>query len=110
MSRAVALTNKAATLQSRGHWARAAEKFAEAAAAAQALQQPDCLIVANVQATHAQALLAHAKTAGVPEARRVELKRWTFCRRLWRRWSAAWLLARSWLARAGRTRWSGVQP
>ncbi len=78
MSRVVALTNKAATLEQRGHWARAAEKFAEAVTAAQALHQPDCLIVATLQAAHANALLGHAQTAGVPEARGVELYRSAF--------------------------------
>jgi hypothetical protein len=78
VSHVVALTNKATTLESRGHWARAAEKFAEAVAAAQALQQPDCVIVARLQATHANALLGHAYTAGVSEARRVELMRSAF--------------------------------
>jgi hypothetical protein len=78
VSRVVALVNKATTLENRGHWARAAEKFAEAVAAAQALQQPDCLIVAHLQASHANALLGHAQTAGVPEARRVELMRCAF--------------------------------
>jgi hypothetical protein len=74
ISRVVALVNKAATLEQRGHWARAAEKFAEAITAAQALQQPDCLIVAHLQASRADALLGHAQTAGVPEARQVELR------------------------------------
>jgi hypothetical protein len=74
VSRVVALTNKAATLKSRGHHhARAAEKFAVAVAAAQALQQPDCVIVAHLQASHANALLGHANTAGVPETQRMEL-------------------------------------
>jgi hypothetical protein len=78
VSRVVALTNKAVTLQSKAHWAGAAEKCAEAVAAAQALQQPDCVIVAHLQALHANALLGHADTAGVPEARRVELRRSAF--------------------------------
>jgi hypothetical protein len=73
VSRVVALTNKAVTLEQRGHYARAAEIYAEAVFAAQALHQPDCIIVADMQASHANALLGHAKTAGVPEARRVEL-------------------------------------
>jgi hypothetical protein len=73
VSRVVALTNKAVTLKSKAHWARAAEKFAEAVAAAQALHQPDCLIAAHLQASRAEALAGHAKTAGVPEARQVEL-------------------------------------
>jgi hypothetical protein len=73
MSGVVALSNKAATLQRRAHWARAAEIYAEAVTAAQELQQPDCVIMANLQASRANALLGHAGTAGVPEARRVEL-------------------------------------
>jgi hypothetical protein len=76
LSRVVALVNKATTLESRGHWARAAEIYA--VTAAQALQQPDCVIVAHLQALHANALLGHATTAGVPEARRVELLRSAF--------------------------------
>jgi hypothetical protein len=100
VSHVVALTKKAMTLKSRGHWARAAEKLAEAVAAAQALQQPDCVIVAYAQASHANALLGHAETAGVPEARRVELMRSAFLEllpaamaTLQRRMSAGTLLA-----------------
>jgi hypothetical protein len=75
ISRVVALTNKALALTSKGHWARAAEVYAEAVMAAQALQQPDCVIVADLQASQANALLAHAQTDGVPPARCVELQR-----------------------------------
>jgi hypothetical protein len=50
----------------------------EAVTAAQALHQPDCLIVASLQASHANALLAHAQTAGVPEARSMDLMRSAF--------------------------------
>jgi hypothetical protein len=75
VSRVVSLANKAETLTSKGHWARAAEIYAEAVATAQALHQPDCLIVAHLQTSHGEALLMHAKTAGVPEARRTELLR-----------------------------------
>jgi hypothetical protein len=82
VSRVVALTYKADTLASRGHWARAAEIYAEAVAAAQALHQPDCVIVAYLQASQANALLGHAHTAGVPEARRVELMRSAFLQQL----------------------------
>jgi hypothetical protein len=78
VSRVVALTNKAMTLTGKGHFARAAEIYAEAVTAAQALHQPDCVIVAHLQAGHANALLAHANTAGVPETRRVELWRSAF--------------------------------
>jgi hypothetical protein len=78
VSRVVALSNKAATLASKGQYARTAEIHAEAVTAAQALHQPDCLIVAHLQAAHADALLAHANTAGVPAARRAELMRFAF--------------------------------
>jgi hypothetical protein len=82
VSRVVALSNKAVTLTSKGHYARSAEIYAEALAAAQALHQPDCLIVAYVQASHAEALLGHAQTAGVPAARRVELRCCAFLEQL----------------------------
>jgi hypothetical protein len=75
VSRVVALTNKATTLDSRGHFARAAEVYAEAVTAAQALHQPDCVVVAQLQASHANALVGHANMAGVPEARCRELMR-----------------------------------
>jgi hypothetical protein len=78
VSRVVALGNKALALGNRGHYARAAEIYAEAVAAAQALHQPDCLIVAHLQAAHTDALLRHAETAGVPETRHNELKRSAF--------------------------------
>jgi hypothetical protein len=78
VSRVVVLTNKAATLASRGHWARAAEVYAEAVTAAQALQQPDCIVVAYLQASNATTLLGHAQTAGVPEAHRTALYRTAF--------------------------------
>jgi hypothetical protein len=78
VSRVVALSNKAMTLESRGHFARAAEVYAEAVTAAQAVQQQDCVIVAHLQTSHANALLGHANTAGVLEARRVELARSAF--------------------------------
>jgi hypothetical protein len=78
VSRIVALSNKADTLISRGHFARATEIYAEAVGAAQALQQPDCIIMAHLQAAHANALLGHADTAGVPEARCVDLTRSAF--------------------------------
>jgi hypothetical protein len=75
VSRVVALTNKAVTLASRGQYARTAEVYAEAVAAAQALHQPDCVVVAFLQAMRAGTLFMHVKTAGVPEACRVELVR-----------------------------------
>jgi hypothetical protein len=78
VSRVVALANKAVTLECRGHCARAAEVYAEAVTAAQALHQPDCVIVAYLQAARANPLLGHANTAGVPAARHVELMRMAF--------------------------------
>ncbi len=77
VSRVVALTNKAELLVSRGHWARAGDIYAEAVAAAQALHQTDCLIVAYLQAARANALLGHAQTAGA-ETRTKELMRSAF--------------------------------
>jgi hypothetical protein len=55
VSRVVALTNKAVTLTSRGHFVRAAEIYADAVTAAQTLRQPDCLIVTYLQAARADA-------------------------------------------------------
>jgi hypothetical protein len=80
VSHVVALTNKAVTLQTRGHWARAQPRNTRRLSLLhnQALQQPDCVLVAHLQASHADALLGHAQTAGVPEARRVELMRSAF--------------------------------
>jgi hypothetical protein len=76
VSRVVALTNKAVSLEGKGYWARAAEVYAEAAVtAAQTLHQPDCVIVARLQASNAEALFLHAQTAGVTEARQAELTR-----------------------------------
>jgi hypothetical protein len=100
ITRVVALTKKSATLEFRAHWARAAEIQAEAVAAAQALQQPDCVIVAHLQAAHANAVLGHAQTAGVPAARSVELLRYVFrellppaMASLEHRWAAGTLLS-----------------
>jgi hypothetical protein len=55
-----ALTRKAALLSSQGHFARAAEKSAAAVAAAQSLQHPECLIVANLQLDESCWLSLHA--------------------------------------------------
>jgi hypothetical protein len=57
-----ALSHKAALLTRDGHFARAAEKCAAATAAAQALQQPDCLIVAYLQLEETSNLSLHACT------------------------------------------------
>jgi hypothetical protein len=56
-----ALSRKAAVLSRTGHFARAAEKYAAAATAAQSLAQPDCLIVAYLQLEETTALYLHAR-------------------------------------------------
>jgi hypothetical protein len=56
-----ALSRKAEALSRNGHFARAAEKYAAAAAAAQSMQQPDCLIVAHMQLEETTALFSHAR-------------------------------------------------
>jgi hypothetical protein len=63
-----ALSIKANELRGKGHYARAAEKFAASAAAAQALGISDCLITASLQLEEASCLLGHSGTAGVPPA------------------------------------------
>jgi hypothetical protein len=78
VSHVVTLTNRALTSKSKGHFARAAEKYADAVAAAQALHQPDCVVLARLQASHAEAKLLHAETAGVPETERAGLMRCAF--------------------------------
>jgi hypothetical protein len=60
--RALALHDKASALITKGHWARAAENFERAAAAAATLRAhgDDCLLVAFMQAAHASMLVAHS--------------------------------------------------
>ncbi len=60
MASVVALSHKGVLLSQKGHLARAAEKFAAAATAAQSLQQPDCLIVTYLQLQELSVLFAHA--------------------------------------------------
>jgi hypothetical protein len=64
MASVTALSRKAALLSRSGHFARAAEKCAAAVAAAQSLQQPDCLIVTSLQSEEVSMLRAHAVTRG----------------------------------------------
>ena len=59
-----AVADKACSALVAGRVARSAELFGRAVAAAQALRQPDCLVVAFLQCLHARALLA---TASLPE-------------------------------------------
>jgi len=65
LSRVVALTCKAFTLQEKGHYAGALEKSAAAIAAAQELAQEDCLVVAQLQIMHIGSLIGYAQTPGV---------------------------------------------
>jgi hypothetical protein len=60
MASVTALARKATLLTKSGHYARAAEKFAAAAATARSLQQPDCLIEAHMQTAEVSALSSHA--------------------------------------------------
>jgi hypothetical protein len=76
VSAVVALTNKATTLHEKGAYARAAELYARAAAAARALGARDCLVVAALQIMQADCwvlqsfspLLGAAEKAGMSGA------------------------------------------
>jgi hypothetical protein len=59
-----ALTAKATALSNKGRDARAGELYAAAISAAQALAQPDCLIVAYLQVLHASTLISAAHASG----------------------------------------------
>jgi hypothetical protein len=66
---AVNALDKAATdLYAKGHYARAAEKFGVAVAAAQALGHADCLVTATLQLEEADAWISHACAPGVTKA------------------------------------------
>ncbi len=52
-------------LHEKCHYARAANKFSAAVAAAQALDQADCLFTARLQAEEANTWMSHAVTSGV---------------------------------------------
>ena len=60
-----ALENKGYDLEMKGHYARSAEKHGAAVAAARALGDTDSLITACVQLEEVNAVLMHAKAAGV---------------------------------------------
>jgi hypothetical protein len=68
VSAVVALANKAMTLREKGSYARAAELFARAAAAAQALGARDCLVVAALQLMQADCWLQQSKSRLVAPA------------------------------------------
>jgi len=68
-SRALELGGAALALERKGHFARAAAKYAAAVAAAQELAQPDCLVVAMLQLMCVNTLtcVASAPTASPAE-------------------------------------------
>jgi hypothetical protein len=66
MASVIALSRKAVLLSDNGLFARAAEKYATAVAAAQSLAQPDCLIVASLQADEVSMLFAALQCASEP--------------------------------------------
>jgi hypothetical protein len=69
MATVTALSRKSQLLSKSGHFARSAEKYAAAVAAAQLLQQPDSLIVAFLQMEEAGKLSMHVSTcASLAEA------------------------------------------
>jgi hypothetical protein len=67
----VALTHKAQELERKGHFARAVEKWSGAVAAAQVLQQPDCLIVAALQLKQASARQVSTRSEPLPVVKAV---------------------------------------
>jgi hypothetical protein len=62
------LSNKGVTLLRSGHFARAADKFGDALAAARALGEEDCLVVASLELHRAHNLLLHAQSTAAPPA------------------------------------------
>ena len=68
-----ALTTKATTLECKGQSARAAEIYAAVIAAALALGQRDCLVVAMLQVMHANALLNAKPALGTDMASLMDL-------------------------------------
>jgi hypothetical protein len=79
MAPVTALSRKAALLSRNGHFARAAEKYAAAVAAAQSLQQPDCLIVTALQLDEVSMLYAHARLPETPLADTAKAFERIFC-------------------------------
>jgi hypothetical protein len=71
----IGLYDAAQILQSKGRFARAAEKVASAAAAAaQELAAEDCLVVALLRAVQAHALHGHSEAPNLPAAERDEAR------------------------------------
>ncbi len=62
LSRVFELSDKAFELDSKGHYARAVEKYAAALAAAQALSQAHCLVVTQLRLMRCAGLRAYADT------------------------------------------------
>jgi hypothetical protein len=75
VSGVIALTNAAVDAALSNRDARAAELYGRAVVAAQALQQPDCAIVAFLQVYQAQRIALHAEMPGVPPAEAANLWR-----------------------------------
>ena len=82
LSRVIALANKGAELLMKGHWARAAEKYALAVEEAERVfsGSPDCLITAALRHNHVTALMNHATASAVKPADANDvLKKGCFC-------------------------------
>jgi hypothetical protein len=79
ISDVIALTNKATDAETHHRLARCAELFGRAVAAAQALQQPDCAIVACLQMLQGRPLSTYAGLPGVPPAEATNAYRTTYC-------------------------------
>jgi hypothetical protein len=78
VSGVIALTNAAVDAAVSNRAARSAELFGRAVVAAQALQQPDCAILAFLQAQQALRIVIHADMPGVPPAEAANLRRTAF--------------------------------
>ena len=72
------LTTKASTLFSKGQCMRSAETYAAAIAAAKALGQRDCLVVATLQVLHANSILNAGEAPGAEAADEVASMRLVF--------------------------------
>lgn len=68
ISRVASLGNAALALERKGHFARASDKYLSAIAAAEALAQPDCLVVVTLQLACVNALTYIASDGDSEEA------------------------------------------
>jgi hypothetical protein len=78
ISAVVALENKAATLLAQGGYVRAAEKYATACTAAQALGQTDCLVLVSLQLRQADCWFAQQTVAGGTPEEHAAMRRTAF--------------------------------